>query len=250
MTNTLFSQIHLEEKTIKFPISGDQLAIDRIGNFYVIKDAVLQKFSNNGELLFSFSNFSFGNITSVDVSNYLKIMIFYGESSTLLFLDDRLSPISDPIDLFSRQYTTIALAAYSADNRTWLYDFANSDLIILDIYFNKIDKIHYNFPHFQPTQLIEIQGKQMSMYNPMDGLYIYDSFGTFDKKIRIETAYPVQIVDHTIYYIKDGNFYGYHYQKLSEEMVELNLPDMKQCLRYKNMLFILKTDGEIWKINL
>lgn len=251
MNNFLFSQVDVKDNMTRVgQMTGDQIANDPFGNLYVVKDALLQKYNEKGEFLYSYSNFSLGNITSIDVDNFMKIMLFYEESSTLLFLDDRLSPITDPIDLFSKQYTTIALAAYTSDNRTWLYDFAHTDLILLDIYFNKINKTHYAFPNFQPIQLIEISGKKMAMNNPTDGIYLFDSFGTFIKIIRIKTEFPVQIVENTIYYIKEGNLYCYDYEKLQEEILTLNIPDMKQCLRYKNMLFILKTNGEVWKIQL
>ena len=226
-------------------ISGNQIAVDHLGNLYIIQDALLQKYDQNGQFLFSYSNFSFGNISSVDVSNPMKIMLFYQETGTIIFLDDRLAPITNKIDLYSHQYMSISLAAYSSDNKIWLYDEIHADLIAIDAYSNEIHRVHYNFKNFNPTQLQEIPGKMFFMHNPEQGVFFFDSFGTYIKTVSTESSCPVQVSHNNIYYLKNNQLHIYNYIQFSEEVWETDMSDIKQCFIHQNRLYLLGKKGRV-----
>ncbi len=227
-------------------IRGDKIYLDPQGNLYVIQDALLHKYNGRGDFLYSYSNFSLGNITTADVTNPMKIMLYYQETNTILFLDERLAPITDKIDLFTKRYTTISMAAYTTDNQIWLYDYAGMDLVILDLYLNPVARVHYNFPDFHPTQMFEIPGKNVIMHNPGKGVYFFDSFGTYIKTVGIQSKNDIQIIDNIIYYLKDGQLHRYNFKELSEEIIPLKIKDPMQCLRYKGRLFILDINGKVY----
>lgn len=241
--NIAYSQNHTLITVEK--INGDQIAVDHLGNLYIIQDMLLQKHDANGQFLFSYSNFSFGNIFSVDVTNPSKIMVFYQETGAIIFLDDRLVPITNEIELYSRQYMTISLAAYSSDNKIWLYDEARADLIALDAFFNEVHRVHYNFPNFNPTQLQEIPGKMFFMHNPEQGAFLFDFFGTYIKTIATQSPFPLQVQYDNIYYLKDNKLHIYNYIKLSEDTLETDMSHIKQCLVYKNRLYLLDKKGKV-----
>ena len=226
-------------------IRGDQITIDHLGNLYIIQNALLQKYNENGQFLFSYSNFSFGNITSVDVSNPMKIMVFYQETGTIMFLDDRLAPVSNKIDLYNFQYMTVSLAAYSSDNKIWLYDEVHADIIALDIYFKEIHRVHYNFQEFNPTQFQEISSKMFFMHNPEQGVFLFDFFGTYIKTIPVQSSFPVQFYNNSIYYLKNNQLHIYNYARLSEETWEMEMSHIKQCLVGKNRLYLLDKTGRV-----
>ena len=243
---TTFTQVNFgSNPEIIDKIRGDIIAIDVLGNLYIVQESSLYKYSLKGELLYSYSNFSLGPISSVDVTNPMKIMLFYKDAATLLFLDDRLSPISENLDLMNKQLATISLAAYSTNNQIWLYDFINMDLITLDMYFNVTGKVHYNFPNFQPTQLMEIPGKMFAMYNPEQGIYLFDSFGSYIKTIGIQTEKKVQFVGQTLIYLKDSRLHIYNYQELRDESFELKDTHIKQSLKFRDKYILLKESGEV-----
>jgi len=60
-------------------IKGEFINVDSQGNLYIVMDSYLYKYSLTGEFQYSFTNFLLGTITSVDVSNPSKIMLFYKE---------------------------------------------------------------------------------------------------------------------------------------------------------------------------
>ena len=242
----LFSQSDFGRNTkIIDKIRGEEITVDRFGNIYIIQESILYKCNMEGALLYTYSNFLLGSISTVDVDNSMKIMLYYQESATLLFLDDRLAPISEPINLMDRNFTSLSLATYSANNQICIYDFVNMDLIFLDMYFKPISKTHYNFPNFRPTQLMEMPGKMFAMHNPNDGLYLFDSFGTYIKKIGVVSDSKLQISNNIIYYLKEGKLHAFNYQELKDNVIDLKQDNIKQCVVYRNNIILLNQKGEV-----
>ena len=214
------------------------IAVDPQGNVYAVNDASLYKYSPNGILLYSYTDNMLGNIASIDVDNPLKIMLYYREAGSILFLNDKLAPVGDVIDLFSKGLTTISLATYSTKNNILLFDEANTDLIILDFYFNEKERIHYNFEHFHPVILKDINEKKIYMQDAMTGIYFFDSFGTYDKNIAVLSDYPVQVVKDFIFYIKNNQLNSYNYSQL-EANIMTNLPEKtRQAIVFQNNIIL------------
>ena len=182
VTLSLFAQ---DNVTVLEMMTGTQLDFDPNSNLYLVNGSKLSKLDGEGRLLRSFDDSFLGDITSIDVDNPLKIMLFYRESGKIFFLDDRLSPVMEPLDLFSHGYTSVSLAAYSTDNLIWLYDAASHELICIDFYCKEKSRNRLNFSDFEPTQLLARYERSLLMNNPEDGMYLFDAFGTFLKRIPI-----------------------------------------------------------------
>src|ERR1700761_3292099 len=62
---------------------------DNLGNIYVItKDNLLEKLDANGDSIAVFNDVRhFGKIWTIDVTNPLKILVFYREFATIVVLD-------------------------------------------------------------------------------------------------------------------------------------------------------------------
>ena len=223
------------------------IAVDPQGNVYAVDDATLYKYEPSGSLLYSYTNNMDGNISSIDVDNPLKVMLFYREAGCIVFLNDKLSPIGDKIYLFNKNLTTISLATYSTKNNIILYDEANTDLIILDFYFNEKERIHYNFNEFYPVILKDINEKKIYMQDPQHGIYLFDSFGTYDKNIAILSDYPVQISKDIIFYIKDNQLNSYNYFSLDADNPTTIPEGIRQALVYQNKLIL--SNGKTISIN-
>jgi len=226
-------------------IRGEFINIDSQGNLYIVQDSYLYKYSLDGQFQYSYTNFALGSITTVDVTNPSKIMLFFKEAGCLIFLNEQLSSITEKIDLTALKFNTISLAAFSTTNNIWLYDYANMDLISLDFYMNLKNKIHYSFDNFQPLQMTVINEKQIAIFNPKTGIRFFDSFGTFIKSIAIISDKYVQITDSFIYYIKGNLLHCYNYHKLDEYTVELQMSNIKQCLVYMDKYILLTEDGKV-----
>lgn len=224
-------------------IKGDFLTCDMKGNLFMMSDASLYKFNQEGQILFSYSNLFLGTIASVDVSNPLKIMVFYKDAGKLVFLDEKLTPITEPIDLLSRNYFNISLAAFSTDNRIWLYDNVKNELITVDFQLNELQKNHLTIELLNPRQMNTFKEKNVFIQNPGSGILFFDNFGTYLKLIPIQTTAIAQIDDQFIYYLKDNQLLAYNYQKLNQIEICTFTDDVRQAIFMHGKVFYLSNNG-------
>ena len=238
--NLAFSQTQIPNATANF------IKIDPYGNIYAVKEAQLSKFSPQGKLLFNYSDHKLGVISSIDVFNPMKIMLFYQDVGKLLFLNEQFALITPPISLHDASYFTISLASYSAANQIHLYDNANKNLITLDFNMREISKTPINFPSFNSQKMIELEEKSLAFHDPDAGVYLFDSFGTFNKLIPIITPNPVEVTSELIYYTKNNEVVIYNYKILNFEIQQLPISNVAQTLLYRNNMILLLQNGYIW----
>jgi hypothetical protein len=232
------------EEVVVIEQSAQIIAVDPQGNLYTVEENSLHKYTPFGQHLYSYTNNMLGSIYSIDVDNPLKIMVFFQDAGIILFLNDKLSPIGDAVNLFSKGLTTISLATYSTKNNLILFDEANTDLIILDFYFNVKERIHYDFNDFHPLMLNDIHEKMMLMQDTRQGIFFFDGFGTFEKNIAIYADYPVQWLDNQIIYLKDNKLNSYNHQNLEAKIITDVPQNVTQALIYRDKL-ILATEKNI-----
>lgn len=203
--------------------------LDIQGNLYLWHDSQLDKFSSTGEHLFSYSNPSLGHILNVDAANPLKTMIFFQESGEILFLDNKLAPLGNPLDLFANNFNNVTLAAFATTNRLVLYDQNNQDLIITDLSLKVINKTHLTFEGFNPTQLQVCNEKDIVFNNPTDGVYLFDKFGTFDKKIDLPDIHYLFLNNqHNLLYSTQNTLSSYNIKELKMSLIYANIAGLKQ----------------------
>ena len=107
--------------------------VDNLGNIYLINnDNQLRKLNANFDSTASFNDTRrFGTLTSIDVSNPLKILLFYKDFSTVLVLDRFLNNIN-VIDLRKQGILQISSIATSYDNKIWCFDEIDNKLKKID----------------------------------------------------------------------------------------------------------------------
>lgn len=185
-----------------------QVETDPLGQALVFNENEIVKISSADTLFNRFSQMAWGPIFQVDATNPLKILVYYKESARIVFLDNTLSPNSEPIDLIALGYDQAELACTSFDNSLWLYDRLNFRLIRLNA-------------QLQPVVIIpnlnQILGKHISFcrlkernnrlyVSAADGdVHVFDVYGSFLFTIQCPDACRCQPSDEGIRYKENGN---------------------------------------------
>lgn len=125
----------IEAEEIKhFKIVADHFwGVDTYENFYYSKGNVFLKHNNDqGTVNHQFKDFNLGSITSVDLINPLRIVLFYQDSNTVVLLDNRLNEL----DRFSfneiRPLRTISHAKLAGNRHLWLFNVDSQRLEVFD----------------------------------------------------------------------------------------------------------------------
>ncbi|MBA3899987.1 MAG: hypothetical protein H0X62_07225 [Bacteroidetes bacterium] len=230
----------------RIEFKADGFTTDNLGNVYLRKAEELKKYNQDGKLLNPYSDKSLGKVSSVDATNFLKLVVFYRDFSKIVFLDNMLAPTGEPIQLQRLELEQATLAASSHNNGLWLYHQFEFKLI----------RLGQNLkPSHQTPNLMQLMGYQMNpnfllevnnmvfLNNPETGILLFDIFGTYNKTIPIRGLESFQVIGNEIFYFLNKEFRSYNLKTLEESRI--NLPEAYPIdVRIeKKRLFVLSKDA-------
>ncbi len=238
--STNYKLINKLEKT------GDYFFTDNLQNIYLIQNNQLIKYDIQGNQTAIYSNNYLGQIFSVDVSNPLRILLFYKDYNQIVFLDKNFIEIFSPIilDDLDEQNTEIVCSSYLGG--FWIYDNQTSSLK----YYNKNLQIEQQSQNLNQIKnivskaniLIE-KSNYVYINFPDIGILMFDKFGAYIKTIHIKGIKSLQIAGNKIIYLENNTLIKYDTKFLTE--VKLYLPDttnIKNVNIQNNILYIFKDE--------
>src|SRR6186997_880367 len=103
-------------------IKGDITAF-AADNIYLLNSYdQLKKIDANGDSVAVFNNIrKYGKVAQLDVTNPLRVLLYYKDFSTIVILD-RLLANRSTIDLRKQDIFHVEAVCLSYDNKIWLYD--------------------------------------------------------------------------------------------------------------------------------
>ncbi len=197
--------------------------IDSYGNIYTIeKNNIISKYTPQGKFLYSYSNPNYGTITSFDISNPDKILIFYKDAAILLILNEQFAPIINPINLFNLNYSNISLAAFTNSNTICIFDQSNYKLIMLDLFLKEKSQFQLSNTQFNPIKMVTWGNHKIAIQDPQVGLIFFDKFGTIEKEVALLIPHDFQIYNSKILFLQDSMIQEYNFEKLEMLQTPLN----------------------------
>jgi hypothetical protein len=229
-----------QDKPIKRVIKTklNYFTTDDFGNVYAVKEHELLKYLVSGKLFARYSNLKLGNITAVDATNPLKLLLYYRDFQQIVFLDNQLTTNSEPISLELLGYEQTELVCASANNSFWIYNKQNNELVR----FNEMSKKVASTGNLKQVLQAELKPNFMAEHNgllflnsPETGIFVFDIFGTFNKIISIKNLKRFDVNSDIIYYQRDSLFCSYNY-RLFDEVCKSNCK-AEQINYTKNKLY-------------
>jgi hypothetical protein len=193
-------------------VKADHISTDYLGHIYTILDDQLSKYDTKGDLIATYSNKYLGKISMIDASNPLRVLVFYQDFGQLVFLDDMLSLIGDPIVLEELGMDQSTLACISVNDGIWLYEPQDFKLIRMDRNLKVTGEV-YQVNQLvgtivEPVFLLE-KDNLVYLNNPGTGILVFDIFGAYIKTIPLEISNEFQVIRNTILYYNNQGFHTY-----------------------------------------
>jgi hypothetical protein len=249
------SVIHLTAKQF---IQGSfvNFYIDNLSNIYLLNaDNQIKKLNDHGDSL-AVSNAlkRFGNIHSMDVSNSLKIAVYYKDFATIIVLDRFLKNVNT-IDLRKYGILQAQAVAISYDNNYWVFDEVDNKLKKIDDNGNLL----LSTPDFRtvfegsfvPDKIIDYNG-YVYLYNIKSGCKVFDYYGALKENVAITGWRNIQVFKNSIVGFDDSSIHVYTMDILNENKYLL-YPEIKEPQKLQknlNDMYILQADGlHIYSIN-
>jgi hypothetical protein len=214
---------------------------DNLGNLYLVVNNELKKYDNNGNLLKTYSDKTHGNIAFADVTDPLKILIHFKDFHQILFLDNTLSVKSDPILLDNLELQQPSLVCSSYDNGFWVYDQQNFELLRFD----KNLKVSNRSGNIAQLTGIEIKpvflaetGGMAYMSDIENGIFLFDKYGTYSKKLPFKNITSFQVVNENIIYSTRSQLIRYNIKTFDQQALDLPAKNVFNLRYEKDRLFL------------
>lgn len=175
-------------------IKGDitAFAADNFDNIYLLNSSdQIKKIDGNGDSVAVFNNVRrYGKVAQLDVSNPLRVLLYYKDFATIVVLD-RLLSIRTTIDLRKQDIFQVEAVCLSYDNQIWLYDEFEHKLKKIDengkLLFATSDFRQLFGEAFSFTSISDQDGF-LYLYDKNKGVYVFDYYGAL-KNIFSLTGY-------------------------------------------------------------
>lgn len=242
----LFSAFSLLNEPITISQQAKYVTTDKLGQIYLVNTAdELVKYSTDGKELFQYFDRTLGEITYIDATNPFQVAVFFEDFQTIVWLDRTLNPMST-INLSDFGYFQINTLAISSDNHLWIYDNTTFQLKKIDNQGNiLIESTELNnlVDNLNPSFLLE-KNNRLYLNNPEYGILVFDNFGQYLQTIPITDLSTFRILNNQLFYQKDTTFYGFHFQTLNNEPIDLPFEIKKEeiVLIQKNYWFLVKEE--------
>ena len=207
ISNNALSQQSSKYKLLEVP-KNNQIEIDQYGYFYIIDQDNLIKYDSEGHTLYHYSNKLLGNIDQIDISNPLRLLLFYKDQGLIIVLDNTLSQQKEPISLNELGlYQTSCIANSNFDNGIWLYDIDVNEIIKI----NHLSQINYrsgNLSVLIPNMefpILNLKEKNRKLYVvTRNKIFVMDQFGSLLSVITLSAEKGLIIKEKNII-TYDGN---------------------------------------------
>lgn len=229
----------------KAPLFADRfIGLDNYKNTYFIKDRVLHKQGPDGNFLFN--DLQLGRITSVDIINPLKIVVFFQDTNTVVLLDNKLSEIERINFNNLPQFFNVSTATNAGNNSLWLFNVDTQQLELYN-YGSKLQTVvSQPFPGKLISQASNFNYCFTLMENNLRAFNIYGSIlneapAEGYERIIQQNENLIALKENSLYYIPD---FAKRNEAISHETVKLSFPEItiKDLQLTNDFLYIY--DGE------
>jgi len=222
----------------------ESFSIDFNGTIFLISENTLYKLDKSYNKETEFSNKMYGKISSVDVSNPFKLLLFYKETGMLVFLDNHLKEIQSPISLPKQGLVNTELACSGSDNSFWIYYNDTHQIIKFDYKINAIastpDLTILSNIELPPKSISE-KGDKLFLEIPNFGILIFYNSGNYLQTLhfpKISSFSPISEKD--FFYVDSINgptVMDFTLNKIQNLSISNNYNTNNQMIYFNNSIY-------------
>jgi hypothetical protein len=227
--------------------------VDNLGNLFVVtpKNELL-KFNPNGKFLWNYTNKSYGEITQLDVTDPLRVILYYPAYQQVVVLNNNLSEISK-YTFNQNPDLQISLIASANNNGFWAYDQINRELRKLTNYFVddlKSGNIYQRNGFDMQANFMFTDDQQIYINDTTAGVRIFDKYGNFVKTAVVYPKTDFNVEGNEIYFTKENKLMRYNYQTF--DLQQIPLPEKaafnNAILRFNRLIILREKDLTLWAV--
>ena len=200
-----------QSDSISIEESVQQVSLDPFANLYLLTtNNEFKKYNEKGVFQQSYSDLKLSDLSEISSDHPFKSMIYYPEYDLIRVFGNKLQILAE-LNLSQYGFGEITAVAPSTGYQSfWLFDATNQQLVKINQQYGieiKSDELSRFTQHpFFPKIIKEREG-WIYTYDADNGLFIFDSFGTFSAHIEIKDAYTFSVFNQKIFIYKEEGLY-------------------------------------------
>ncbi len=248
-TNSAFAYVSFIPGVYSF------MDIDMLGNIYLINERnQLKKIKPNGDSAAVYNDVKqYGNPTLIDVTNPLKVPVYYKNYSTVVVLD-RFLTYRNSINFRKENIFKVRTLATSYDNNLWIFDEQDFKLKKINdagVVLRETNDWRQIFDTVPTPSLITDRENFVYLYDENRGFYIFDYYGSFKTHLPFLNWEHVAVSSGRLMGFVKGVLYSYELNTFNLKSYSLPpfLSDYKDIKAVNGKVYLLKKQGvEIYNI--
>jgi len=249
--SAVFGQADTSFQLIRI-LHGDykELTVDNLDNIYVLNSHnQVKKYNSNGDSVAVYNDVrKFGQASLIDVSNPLKVLIYYRDFATVVMLDRFLNAVN-VVDLRKQKILEAHAIGQSYDNSIWVYDELESKLKKID----EKGKLVQETADFRlmlgqaisPAKIFD-ENRYVYLYDSLKGVYVFDYYGALKNGILIQHWQNLKVAGNYIFGSQHDTLYRYDIRsfRVDEWMMPGEILHADAFSFSSSRLYALKKDCE------
>ncbi len=226
------------------PLVSGTFTTDKNGNMYIATKQAIYKYNSDGDSMAYYSNLRRGEISHIDATNPMQILLLNTNQNVITILD-RLLVEKNKLDLKNIGVFNCTAISNSADGDIWVYaDFKNEllkineKLAITNTSFNLMQQ----FNNIINPVFITEQDRLLFLVDTTQGIIKMDAFGNYITTYHFKTK-EVQYTNNQLVFIQDQQLVIYNTQSIKE--LKFMLPQASEVLQARverNKLYVRYAD--------
>ena len=229
------------------------VSVDNFGNLFVVtpENEVL-KFNAQGKFLWNYTNNNFGEITQLDVTDPLRVILFYAAFQQIIVLNNNLSEISK-YSFNQNPEVQVTLVSSANNNGFWVYDQINRELKKLSNSFLddlRSGNIYQRNGFDMKADFIITDEQHVYVNDEKEGIRIFDNYGNFIKTALVNAPNGFEVNGDEICFFAEDKLMSYNY--FSFQLQEIKLPTKghfsNAILRFNRLVVLNEKGLTLWAV--
>ncbi|PXX95693.1 hypothetical protein DF185_21590 [Marinifilum breve] len=225
----------------------DFFEIDHMGNVYVVNGSQLSKYNSEGEQVCNFSDSSLGSISSIDVSDPLRILLFYRDFNQIIYLNNKLSTIGNEIDLYDISDNETEFVCNSQKGGFWMYNSIENQATYITNNGEIAAQTILLGSFFEDAEIVKMFEHNSDLYLLYEnkGILQLDQNGQFVRKLSFQDIQDFQLIGKQIYYQDKTGIHLYQALNQSDQLIHTKEDPSREIIQCTKDKIFIKNENSI-----
>jgi len=203
--------VHAQESVLTIEAKAHNVSIDPFNNLYLLtEDNEYVKYDKRGKIMESYTDLQLNEASYLSSDHPFKSMVYYPQYELIRVFGNKLQVLAE-LNLSAAGFGEITAVAPSTGYQSfWLFDATAQKLIRISqnysVEYDGTDLTSILDEVIFPEVIKEREG-WLYVYDKENGLYIFDSFGAFSRKLNVLGANSFSVFKSRLFFTKDGNVF-------------------------------------------